>query len=152
MDIENILRTNPGLMIELKHWVAREATEQGQLISESDLSDLTIRERLHEDTKFRAVATQLLQRYGYLTPKVDPESQMGHENELVLEERSKLIAQEHGAARFARAIRRSFERAFQRNSSGAAARFAASKAAGLRSSGTAKRRLSRNDIESSTGG
>ena len=98
VDIENILRTNPGLMIELKHWMAREATEQGQLISESDLSDLTIRERLHEDTKFRAVATQLLQRYGYLTPKVDPESQMGHENELVLEERSKLIAQEHVAA------------------------------------------------------
>jgi len=98
VDIENILRTNPGLMIELKHWMAREATEQGQLISESDLSDLTIRERLHEDTKFRAVATQLLQRYGYLTPKVDPESQMGHENELVLEERSKLVAQGHVSA------------------------------------------------------
>ena len=94
-DIENILRANPGLMIELKHWVAREATEQGQLISESELSDLTIRVRLHEDTKFRAVATQLLQRYGYLTPNVDPNSQLGREDELVLEERSKLVAQGH---------------------------------------------------------
>jgi hypothetical protein len=93
MEIENILRANAGLMIELKHWVAREATEQGQLISESDLSDLTIRERLHDDAKFRAAATELLQRYGYLTPKFDPNSQLGSEDELILEERSKLVAQ-----------------------------------------------------------
>jgi protein involved in polysaccharide export with SLBB domain len=93
-DIENILRTNPGLMIELKHWVAREATEQGQLISESDLSDLTIRVRLHEDAKFRSVATELLQSYGYLTPKVDPNSQLAREDELILEERSKLFVVE----------------------------------------------------------
>ncbi len=97
-EIQNILRGNPGLMIELKHWVAREATEQGRLISESDLSDLAIRERLSEDTKFRAVATELLQRYGYLMPVVDPNSQLGHENELVLEERSKLVAQGRGSA------------------------------------------------------
>jgi len=93
MDIENILRANAGLMIELKHWVARQATEQGQLISESDLSDLTIRERLHDDAKFRAAATELLQRYGYLTPKVDPNSQVAREDELIFEERSKLVEQ-----------------------------------------------------------
>ncbi len=99
VDIENVLRTNPGLMIQLKHWVAQEATQQGRLVGENDLTDMTIQERLREDTKFRAIATDLLQRYGYLTPTIDPTSQLARENEVLIEERAKWRAQEQELAR-----------------------------------------------------
>jgi polysaccharide biosynthesis/export protein len=92
-EIENILRANPGLMIELKRWVAEEATQQGRILGEADLSDGAIDERLREDTKFRAVATKLLQRYGYLTPALEPHSEIARENQAWIEARAKWLAE-----------------------------------------------------------
>jgi len=62
--VEPVLRNNPGILLELKNWVAREAANQGRLLSDADLTDLVIFDRLRSDTEFRAVATRLLQRYG----------------------------------------------------------------------------------------
>src|SRR5712692_7012051 len=63
-EIEKILRRDPGLMVELKRWVAKEATDHGQVVSDWDLTDQSILDRLSSDVKFRSVATRLLQRYG----------------------------------------------------------------------------------------
>jgi polysaccharide biosynthesis/export protein len=92
-DIKTILVKDTGLMVELKRWVAKDATSQGQLISEADLTDDAIFDRLQADVQFRSIATQLVQRYGYLVPQLNPDSAAGKEQELVVKERARLIAQ-----------------------------------------------------------
>ena len=37
--ILDILNRNPGLMVELKRWIAKDAGESGQVLEESDLND-----------------------------------------------------------------------------------------------------------------
>ena len=93
-EIESILHKDPGLVVELKSWIAKRATEQGQIVTDDDLTDQAIFERLRNDIEFRAVATRLVQRYGYLTPQLNPMSQEGKEQQLVSEERAKWIAME----------------------------------------------------------
>ena len=61
-DIKGVLLKDAGLMVELKRWVAKDATNHGQIISESDLTNDAIFDRLENDAQFRSVATQLLQR------------------------------------------------------------------------------------------
>jgi protein involved in polysaccharide export with SLBB domain len=97
--IEAILREDLGLMVELKRWVASDAAGDGQILSESDLADQAIFDRLELDVKFRSVATRLLQRYGYLLPVVNPNSELGKERELLLKERTKWMAQNEEMAR-----------------------------------------------------
>jgi polysaccharide export outer membrane protein len=92
-DVKAILSKDTGLMVELKRWVAREATTHGQIITDHDLSDDAIFDRLTSDVQFRAVATQLVQKYGYLVPQVNPESSAGKEQEFVAKERAKLLVQ-----------------------------------------------------------
>lgn len=92
--IEAVLHTNPGLMVELKAWVAKDATDHGQLISDSDLTDAAIFDRLETDIEFRSVATRLLQKYGYLLPKVNPDSPQAKQQELLIQERTKWLAQD----------------------------------------------------------
>ncbi len=92
--IKAVLITNSGLLIELKEWVAKDATEHGQIVSESDLTDDAIYDRLDTDVKFRSVATRLLQAYGYLLPQVNPDSPMGKEQDLLIQQRVKWIAQD----------------------------------------------------------
>jgi polysaccharide biosynthesis/export protein len=92
-DIKTILVKDTGLMVELKRWVAKDATSQGQIISEADLTDDAIFDRLQTDVQFRSIATQLVQRYGYLVPQLNPDSAAGKEQELVVKERARLIAQ-----------------------------------------------------------
>jgi polysaccharide biosynthesis/export protein len=92
-DIKTILVKDTGLMVELKRWVAKEATSQGQIIGEADLTDDAIFDRLQADVQFRSIATQLVQRYGYLVPQLNPDSAAGKEQELVVKERARLIAQ-----------------------------------------------------------
>src|ERR1700687_2558244 len=70
-DIKSVLIKDAGLMVELKRWVAKDATGHGQIISDSDLTDEAIFDRLDMDVQFRAVATLLVQRYGYLVPKLN---------------------------------------------------------------------------------
>jgi protein involved in polysaccharide export with SLBB domain len=98
-DIKTVLVKDTGLMVELKRWVAKDATDHGQIIDESDLTDDAIFTRLEADVQFRSVATLLVQRYGYLVPKINPESAAGKEQQLLIEERVKWLAQSEEEAR-----------------------------------------------------
>jgi protein involved in polysaccharide export with SLBB domain len=92
-----IFHRDPGLMVELKRWVAKDATDHGQLISDSDLTDEAIFDRLENDISFRSVATALVQKYGYLKPNLNPESPMGQQQALLIRERARYIAQQEAA-------------------------------------------------------
>ncbi|HEV2490501.1 MAG TPA: SLBB domain-containing protein [Candidatus Acidoferrales bacterium] len=85
-DIEAILKNEPGLMVEVKNLVARQATDNGQILKDSDLTDEAIFNRLETDIRFRARATRLLQQYGYLVPKPSPNSVAAQEQQLVIQE------------------------------------------------------------------
>jgi hypothetical protein len=87
--IKTVLAKDAGLMVELKRWVAEEATGNGQIVDDADLSDDAIFDRLNRDIAFRSVATRLLQRYGYLLPAANPDSDLGKEQEFVLKERAR---------------------------------------------------------------
>jgi hypothetical protein len=92
-EIKSVLIKDVGLKVELKHWVAKDATDHGQIVSESDLTDDAIFERLEADVQFRSVATALVQRYGYLIPKINPDSDAAKEHTLLMQERVKWLAQ-----------------------------------------------------------
>src|SRR5205807_986335 len=70
-----------------------EATDNGQVVDDASLADQAIFERLEQDIVFRSVATRLLQRYGYLLPAANPDSDLGKEKELVLKERARRLVQ-----------------------------------------------------------
>jgi protein involved in polysaccharide export with SLBB domain len=91
--IREILLKDPGLLVELKYSISKDATSNGQVVDDADLTDQAVFERLGEDVVFRAVATRLLQRYGYLRPAVNPDSEVGKERELVLKERARRMVQ-----------------------------------------------------------
>lgn len=99
VEIKKVLVLDTGLMVELKEWVAKDATDHGQLVSDSDLTDQAIYDRLETDVQFRSVATVLLQKYGYLLPQVNPASPQAKQQELLLEQRTKWIVQEEEEAR-----------------------------------------------------
>jgi polysaccharide export outer membrane protein len=92
-DIKTVLVKDTGLMVELKRWVAKDATAHGQIISDSDLTDEAVFDRLQADVQFRSVATMLLQKYGYLVPQLNPDSEAGKQQELLAKERAKWMAQ-----------------------------------------------------------
>src|SRR5271165_2948856 len=91
--IKEVLVKDAGLLVELKRWVAKEATDNGQVVEDSMLSDQAIFDRLDHDVAFRSVATRLLQRYGYLLPSPNPDSSFGKEEDLVLKERARRLVQ-----------------------------------------------------------
>jgi protein involved in polysaccharide export with SLBB domain len=91
-EIQAVLQAQPGLLVELKRWAAKDAADHGQVVADADLADQAIFNRLNNDNEFRAVATRLLQRYGYLLPKINPDSDTAKENELVLKERAIRLA------------------------------------------------------------
>lgn len=88
-----IFYRDPGLLVELKRWIARDATNHGQLVSDSDLTDEAIFARLEDDVAFRSQATLLVQKYGYLVPEVNPDSSMGKERAFELQDRARMWAQ-----------------------------------------------------------
>jgi len=92
-EIKVVLLKDAGLLVELKRWVAKDATDQGQIITETDLTDDAIFDRLEVDAQFRSVATQLLQRFGYLVPKLNPGSDVAKEHDFVVLERAKRLQQ-----------------------------------------------------------
>ena len=92
--IKQVLLNSPGLMVELKRWIATNASDHGQIITNSDLSESAIYQRLENDAEFRSAATLILQQYGYLMPQVDPNSPLAKEQELLIQERVKWIEQE----------------------------------------------------------
>jgi protein involved in polysaccharide export with SLBB domain len=91
--IEEVLLQEPGILVELKRWVAKEASDNGQIVSDEDLTDSAIFARLKSDVGFRSVATRLVQRYGYLRPSVNPDSEIGKEQDLLLKERVRRLVQ-----------------------------------------------------------
>ena len=91
--LQTVLVKDPGLLVELKRWVAKEAADYGQLVDDVSLTDQAVFDRLERDITFRAVATRLVQKYGYLLPMVNPSSDMAKEQDLILKERAKHYVQ-----------------------------------------------------------
>jgi len=94
-----ILHRDPGLIVEVKRWIAKDATEHGQIITEADLTEEAIFDRLENDVTFRSVVTEIVQKYGYLRPTVNPDSPMAKEQELLIQERVKWVTEEEAADR-----------------------------------------------------
>jgi polysaccharide biosynthesis/export protein len=92
-ELKAVLLKDSGLMVEIKRWVAQDATDHGQVISDPDLTNDAIFQRLEADSQFRAVTTKIVQKYGYLLPLMNPESEVGKERELLIQERVKWMAQ-----------------------------------------------------------
>jgi protein involved in polysaccharide export with SLBB domain len=86
--LQAIFARDPGLLVELKRWIAKEAADYGQIVDDTALTDQAVFERLERDIVFRAVATRLVQKYGYLLPVVNPGSDMAKEQDLILKERA----------------------------------------------------------------
>jgi len=91
--IKEVLIGEPGILVELKRWVAKEASDNGQIVSDEDLTDDAIFDRLKTDVAFRSIATRLVQRYGYLRPNVNPGSELGKEQDLLIKERVRRLVQ-----------------------------------------------------------
>ena len=105
-DIKSVLVKDPGLMVEIKRWLAKDATGHGQIISDDDLNDDAIFDRLETDIQFRSVATTLLQKYGYLVPTLNPNSQVAKAQEFLFQERTRLLAENEDEAILARRRRK----------------------------------------------
>jgi polysaccharide biosynthesis/export protein len=97
-ELKVVLLKDPGLLVEVKRWVAKDATDHGQMVSDADLTDDAIFDRLETDSEFRSVATSIVQKYGYLRPHIDPDSDLGKEHELLVQERTKWLAQQQEEA------------------------------------------------------
>src|SRR5207302_8018931 len=66
---------------------------------DTDLKDPAILSRLRNDDRFRAAATRLIQQYGYLLPKANPDSAVGREQAAIEQERIReLVAAERAEA------------------------------------------------------
>ena len=90
--ILEVLNKESGLMVELKRLLAQDAGASGQILEESDLTDVSVAEHLRSDLRARVLATRLLQRYGYLVPRVNPDSDLEAEQKLVRQERAQILA------------------------------------------------------------
>jgi len=90
-EIEEVLRKEPGLLVELKRWIAKEATNHGRMVEDAEMTEQGVFDRLAQDLQFRAVATRLLQRYGYLLPKPNPGSEVAMEQQFLLQERQRQL-------------------------------------------------------------
>ncbi len=91
--IQAVLTKDPGILVELKRWVAKEASDNGQVVDDSMLTDQAIFDRLEREIVFRSVATRLVQQYGYLLPSINPDSTIAKEQDLVMKERVRRQAQ-----------------------------------------------------------
>src|SRR5512137_760587 len=90
--ILEVLNKEAGLMVELKRLLAQDAGVSGQILEEADLTDVAVAERLRSDLRARVLATRLLQRYGYLVPRLNPDSDLEAEQKLVRQERAQILA------------------------------------------------------------
>jgi protein involved in polysaccharide export with SLBB domain len=91
--IREVLAKDAGILVELKRLVAKEATDDGQIVEDSSLTDDAVFDRLEHDVVFRSLATRLAQRYGYLLPSVNPDSPAAKQEDLVLKERARRLVQ-----------------------------------------------------------
>ena len=58
--IRAVLVRDAGLLVELKRWVAKEATDNGQIVEDQDLTDQAIFDRLDRDRDGLAVEALLV--------------------------------------------------------------------------------------------
>jgi protein involved in polysaccharide export with SLBB domain len=91
--LKTVLLQDTGLMVELKRWIAKEASDNGQILTEDDLTDTAVYQRLTDDVKFRSTATRMVQKYGYLRPSINPDSDLAKQQDFVLKERAKKMVQ-----------------------------------------------------------
>src|SRR5260370_14225278 len=89
--ILEVVNHDAGMMVELKRDIDQDAGESGQILEEADLSESAVTERLREELRTRVLATRLLQRYGYLLPKVNPESELAAEHNLAMRARAQQL-------------------------------------------------------------
>jgi len=89
--ILEVVNRDAGLMVELKRAIAQDAGEGGQILEESDLSESAVTERLREDLRTRVLATRLLRKYGYLVPKLNPDSELAAEHNLAMRARAQQL-------------------------------------------------------------
>jgi polysaccharide biosynthesis/export protein len=90
--ILEVVNREAGLMVEFKRLLAQDAGASGQILEEGDLTDGAVAARLRSDLRARVLATRLLQRYGYLVPRLNPDSDLGAEQRLVRQERAQMLA------------------------------------------------------------
>jgi polysaccharide biosynthesis/export protein len=93
LQIREVLVKDAGILVELKRWIAKEATDNGQVVEDSKLADDAVFDRLDRDLAFRSVATRLLQRYGYLMPSPNPDSSFAKQEDFLLKERARRLVQ-----------------------------------------------------------
>jgi protein involved in polysaccharide export with SLBB domain len=67
--ITELLRREPGLLLEVKKLLVRKAYEQGRLLDPADLSDDVLFQLLREDDTIRVLATEEIQRREYVRAK-----------------------------------------------------------------------------------
>ena len=67
--IIEILRREPGLLLEVKRLLVRKAYEQGRLLDPADLTDDALFQLLREDDNVRVLATQEIENREYVRPK-----------------------------------------------------------------------------------
>ncbi len=91
--LKAVLLQDTGLIVELKRWIAKNASESGQVIADEDLTDDAVFERLITDVQFRSVATRLVQKYGYLKPSLNQQSDLAKQEDYYLKERARKQAQ-----------------------------------------------------------
>jgi protein involved in polysaccharide export with SLBB domain len=67
--IIDILRREPGLLLEVKRLLVRKAYEQGRLLDPADVTDDALFQLLRDDNNVRVLATQEIERREYIRPK-----------------------------------------------------------------------------------
>src|SRR5258708_23233060 len=67
--ISDILRREPGLLLEVKRLLVRKAYEQGRLLDPADLTDDALFQLLREDDNIRVLATLEIEQREYVRPK-----------------------------------------------------------------------------------
>src|SRR3984893_16699498 len=87
--IQEVLLKDTGLLVELKRLAIKEATDNRRIVEDSSLTGQAIFDRLEQDIKFGALATGLVQRYGYLLPSFNPDSELAKQRDLLLKERAR---------------------------------------------------------------
>ena len=117
-EIKAVLVEDTGLMVEVKRWIAKDATAHGQIVSDKELSADAIFIRLETDVQFRSVVTTLVQQYGYLVAKLNPESDLAKEHLLLVQERTKWIAETQEEERVQARQRSAAAEAAARNAGG----------------------------------
>lgn len=70
--IIDLLRREPGLLLEVKRELVRKAYEQGRVLDPADLTDEALFRLLREDDNVRVLATEEIERRGYVHAKPTP--------------------------------------------------------------------------------